>query len=80
MPLAVQRVRVSQLPVSVTLDDSMAMMPAMKLSAFPKATVGARISKTGQAIPQSGDLEGEVSPVKPGQSEPVKIVISKVHP
>jgi cytochrome c-type biogenesis protein CcmH len=80
MPLAVQRVRVSQLPLSVTLDDSMAMMPAMRLSSFPKVTVGARISKSGQAIPQGGDLEGEVSPVKPGQSEPVKVVIDRVHP
>ncbi len=80
MPLAVQRVHVSQLPLSVTLDDSMAMMPAMRMSSFPKVTVGARISKSGQAIPQSGDLEGEVSPVKPGQNVPVKVVIDRVHP
>jgi cytochrome c-type biogenesis protein CcmH len=80
MPLAVQRVHVSQLPLTVALDDSMAMMPAMRLSAFPQITVGARISKSGQAIPQSGDLQGEVSPVKPGRTEPVKIVINSVHP
>jgi cytochrome c-type biogenesis protein CcmH len=80
MPLAVQRVHVSQLPLSVTLDDSMAMMPAMRLSAFPEVTVGARISKSGQPIPQSGDLEGMVSPVRPGQSAPVKVVINQVHP
>lgn len=80
MPLAVQRVHVSQLPLSITLDDSMAMTPAMRLSAFPEVTVGARISKSGQPIPQSGDLEGMVSPVKPGQSAPVKIVINRIHP
>jgi cytochrome c-type biogenesis protein CcmH len=80
MPLAVQRLHVNQLPMTVTLDDSMAMMPAMRLSAFPEVTVGARISKSGRPIPQSGDLEGMVSPVKPGQSEPVKVVINQVHP
>jgi cytochrome c-type biogenesis protein CcmH len=80
MPLAVQRVHMSQLPLTVTLDDSMAMTPTMRLSAFPQVTVGARISKSRRAIPQSGDLQGEVSPVKPGRTEPVKVVINSVHP
>jgi cytochrome c-type biogenesis protein CcmH len=56
------------------------MTPTMRLSAFPQVTVGARISKSGRAIPQSGDLQGEVSPVKPGRTEPVKVVINSVHP
>ena len=80
MPLAAHRARVEDLPLTVTLDDSMAMIPAMKLSGFPEVTVGARISKSGQAIPQSGDLEGEVSPVKPGQDAAVKIVIHQARP
>jgi cytochrome c-type biogenesis protein CcmH len=80
MPLAAYRVQVKDLPLSVTLDDSMAMIPAMKLSGFPEVTVGARISKSGQAIPQSGDLEGEVSPVKPGQAGAVTVVIDRVRP
>jgi cytochrome c-type biogenesis protein CcmH len=80
MPLAVKRLRTADLPVTVTLDDSMAMMPAMRLSAFPEVTVGARISASGQANPGSGDLEGEVSPVKPGASGPVEVVIDRVRP
>jgi len=78
MPLAIARKKVSDLPVSVTLDDSMAMSPAMVLSRFPQVTLGARISKSGQAISQSGDLQGIKSPVTPGQKEAVQIVIDEV--
>jgi len=80
MPLAAHRARVADLPLTITLDDSMAMIPAMKLSGFDEVTVGARISKSGQAIPASGDLEGEVSPVHPGDNESVKVVIDRVRP
>jgi cytochrome c-type biogenesis protein CcmH len=80
MPLAVKRMKVADLPATVTLDDGMAMMPAMRLSNFPEVTVGARISASGQATPQSGDLEGEVSPVKAGRSEPVEVLIDRVRP
>jgi cytochrome c-type biogenesis protein CcmH len=80
MPLAAKRVRVSDLPITLTLDDSMAMMPQMRLSAFPQVTVGARISRSGQAMPQSGDLEGEVSPVASNQADPVAVTISRVRP
>ena len=56
MPLAVSRQRVADLPLQVTLTDAMAMMPAMKLSSFPRVKVSARISKSGQAGRQPGDL------------------------
>lgn len=80
MPLAAHRARVEDLPLTVTLDDSMAVIPAMTLSGFPEVTVGARISKSSQALPQAGDLQGEVTPVRPGQSGTVKIVIDRVRP
>jgi len=64
MPLAIVRRRVSELPIKVTLDDSMAMTPAMRLSNFPDVVVGARVSKSGNAMPQTGDLEG-LSPRSP---------------
>lgn len=63
MPLAVSRHTVSELPVSVVLDDSMAMMPEMTLSNFPSVTVSARVSKTGDAIAQPGDWFTELNDV-----------------
>jgi len=80
MPLAAVRKKVSDLPLTVTLDDSMAMMPAMKLSAFPEVTVGARVSKSGNAISQPGDLIGEVSPVTVSAGEAVAISIANRVP
>jgi cytochrome c-type biogenesis protein CcmH len=59
MPLAVRRMRVADLPVSVTLSDADAMMPSMTLSSFPQVVVGARVSSTGTANAQPGDFYTE---------------------
>lgn len=56
MPLAVARHQADELPLRVTLTDAMAMMPAMKLSAFPRVKVSAKVSKSGQAATQPGDM------------------------
>ena len=68
MPLAVLRARVADLPLTFKLDDSMAMSPAAKLSGARSVVIGARVSKSGNAIPQPGDFAGESSPVAPGAS------------
>ena len=65
MPLAILRRKASELPISFTLDDSTAMSPEMKLSKFAQVVVGARISKSGNAMPQPGDLVGQAGPLKP---------------
>ena len=80
MPLAVARLDASQLPATVTLTDAMAMAPQLKLSSADKVFVGARISASGQAIAQSGDLEGDAGVVAVDQAGPIRIVIDKVHP
>ncbi len=80
MPLAVVRKRADALPLVVTLDDSMAMMPNMKLSNYQKVTVVAKLSRSGNAKTQSGDLIGEAAPAAPGGSNPVKVVISMKAP
>ncbi len=79
MPLAVARLDASQLPVSVTLTDAMAMTPSMKLSSTTHVFVGARISHSGQPIAQSGDLEGDAGVVAVDSKTPIKISIDKVH-
>jgi cytochrome c-type biogenesis protein CcmH len=79
MPLAILKRQVKDLPVKFTLDDSQAMTPAMKLSSFPEVVVGARVSKTAQAAPQSGDLEGLSGTIKVGATD-VAIVIDKILP
>ena len=78
MPLAVLRRQVRDLPVAFSLDDSMAMAPGLKLSGFPRVVVGARISRSGSATPQPGDLHGTSAPV-PNDATGVAVVIDTVR-
>jgi cytochrome c-type biogenesis protein CcmH len=77
MPLAIVKVQVKDLPYNFSLDDSMAMMPEMKMSAFNKVIVGARVSKSGSAKPAAGDLEGASATVSPG-ADGVTVAINQV--
>src|SRR3569833_910800 len=80
MPLAVMRAQVKDLPLKFHLDDSMAVAPmAPRLSSVAQVEVGARISKSGEARAQSGDLQGTVGPVRLGSSG-VEVVIDSVVP
>jgi len=78
-PLAIQRRQVKDLPLDVTLDDSMAMSPALRLSTVAQVVIGARISKSGNAMPQPGDLQG-LSAVVPVGSKGLKLEIAEVLP
>ncbi|MDD2767733.1 MAG: c-type cytochrome biogenesis protein CcmI [Methylococcus sp.] len=64
MPLAISRKNAGDLPTEITLDDGMAMAPGMKLSSYPRIVIGARISKTGNAMPSPGDLQGLTAPLE----------------
>ena len=68
VPLAVLRKKVKDLPFTFTLDDSLAMAPNMKLSNFAQVIVSARISRSGQAMPEAGDLTGQTAAVAVGAS------------
>jgi cytochrome c-type biogenesis protein CcmH len=79
MPLAVAKMDATALPATVTLNDGMGMTPQLKLSSASRVFVGARISKSGQAIAQPGDLEGDAGVVDVNTHTPIKISIDKVH-
>ncbi len=80
MPLAVVRKQVSDLPMTVTLDDSMAMMPQMTLSSFAEVIVDARISKSGQPTPGSGDLQGSSGVISVAENGELDIQINEQLP
>lgn len=79
MPLAILRLTAKDLPATFSLDDDMAMTPTMKMSSFPEVVIGGRITKSGQAVPASGDLEGFSQPVKLGDRN-VTVVIDQIIP
>ena len=79
MPLAIFKTTVAQLPLAFTLDDSTAMTPERKLSAAGEVFVKVRVSKSGNAMPQSGDLTGTLGPVKVG-SKGLKLEIKDQIP
>ncbi|MDO8264356.1 MAG: c-type cytochrome biogenesis protein CcmI [Gallionella sp.] len=79
LPLAVLRKQVKDLPLQFTLDDSLAMQPQMGISNFDQVVVLARVSKSGNATVQSGDLEGSTGAIKTG-TKGLNIVIDSVVP
>ena len=79
VPLAILRRSAADLPMTFTLDDSHAMSPQARLSQADSVVVLARISRSGQATPASGDLQGQAGPVAPGSAALV-VVIDTVLP
>jgi cytochrome c-type biogenesis protein CcmH len=77
MPLAILRKQVKDLPLRFSLDDSMAMSPEMKMSNFEQVVVVVRVSKSGTAMPQPGDLQGMSKPLALGTSG-VKVDIDQL--
>jgi cytochrome c-type biogenesis protein CcmH len=79
MPVAIVRATKKDLPFTFRLDDSTSMMPSRKLSDVGTVVIVARLSKSGQAMPQSGDLEGMSQPVTPG-ADGITVVIDHERP
>lgn len=79
MPLAIVRVQVKDLPLQFNLNDTQAVTPMARLSGYTEVVVGARISKSGNAMPESGDLEGVVNAVQVGSSG-INVMIDTVVP
>jgi cytochrome c-type biogenesis protein CcmH len=79
MPLAIVRRTVADLPFDFTLDDSLAMSPQTRLSGASRVIVGARISSSGDAMPQAGDLQGESAAIGTNRVG-VDLVIDRSRP
>ena len=69
MPLAAERKQVKDLPYQFRLDDSKSMSPQARLSSATQVVISARISKSGNAIAQAGDLQGQSTPVALGAKD-----------
>ena len=79
MPLAAMKVPAGELPKAFALSDAMAMSAGVTISAAKRVVIEARVSKSGQAAPQSGDLAGASAAVAPGTRD-VRVLIDRVIP
>ncbi len=77
VPLAIKRLKASQLPATVTLTDAMDMVPGHGLSSATRVMLTARVSRSGKAKPQPGDLEGSTGPLAIGSHTSASIVIDR---
>lgn len=75
MPLAVVRQQVRDLPTTIVLTPADAMISTASLANYSQIRILARISKSGQVMPQTGDLQGESQIVNVHSKKPVVIVI-----
>lgn len=80
MPLAIVKKQVKDLPFDFKLDDSMAMMPKMKLSNFDQVVISARISRSGNAVTQPGDMLAQNVNVKVGNQTSIHLEINTSAP
>ncbi|MEZ5458503.1 MAG: hypothetical protein R3E65_03945 [Steroidobacteraceae bacterium] len=76
-PLAVYRTVAGSWPATFRLDDSLAMMPTRRLSDFSSVTIEARVSASGRAEPQPGDLRAISGRIDPRSTGPVRLVIAE---
>lgn len=79
MPVAVLKTAVTAFPISFTLNDSLAMSPNALISQLPEVSVEVRISKTGMAMPESGDLISAPQNMKVGTTN-ARLIINQVRP
>ena len=79
-PLAATRVSVADLPLEITLNDSMAMIPDQTISSVEEVVVTARISKAGTPVAQPGDLTSEGILSLTTDQAAVTLVIDRVVP
>jgi len=75
MPVAVERLRLADLPATVTLDDTSSPMPTQTLSDLNEVEVLARLSASGSAVRQDGDIDSEPVRVRLPHPDQITLVI-----
>ncbi len=80
MPLAAIKRQARELPISVVLDDSSLLRPDTSLSQFTQLKLAARVSRSGQPISKSGDLQSEVKVIDLASDEVVLLHIDQQVP
>jgi cytochrome c-type biogenesis protein CcmH len=78
MPVAVLRVPAAEFPMNFALTDALAMNPSAPISKLSEVAIEVRISKTGMAKPETGDLISAVQTVKVGSNQ-VKLLVDQVR-
>lgn len=79
MPVAVLKTAVAAFPMNFVLNDALAMSPSTLISQLPEVLVEVRISKTGMAMPESGDLISAPQTIKVGTTN-ARLMINQVRP
>ncbi len=80
MPLAVARSTVAELPAGIRLDATNAMLDGVSLEDHPDVEVVARVSRSGEAISSSGDLQGSSGPLATGRHQTIDLAIDTQIP
>ena len=79
MPVAVLKTPVTAFPISFVLNDALAMSPNALISQIPEVSVEVRISKTGMAMPEAGDLISTPQTIKVGTTN-ARLIIGQIRP
>ena len=78
MPLAALKILAKDLPLEVSLDDSLGMVPGLALSKFEEVQVIARVAKGGQPMANAGDFQGIITPVTVKSDDVVILEINEI--
>lgn len=78
MPLAALKIMAKDLPLEVSLDDSLGMVPGLALSQFEEVQVIARVAKGGEPMANAGDFQGIITPVMVASDDVATLEINEI--
>lgn len=80
MPIAAKRLPAATFPITVELSDADSPMPTLKLSQVPKVELVARISRAGDVMAKSGDLQAQAVAAETGAKQAYRLHIDQIVP